>query len=69
MSTHVYPRLDPNQGCTKETCDPIWSIYGYRPSLPFTLLFLTIFALSALAFLIQGLHPRDRRKTWFFLKV
>lgn len=66
MSTHLYPRLDPNQGCTKATCDPIWSIYGYRPSLPFTLLFLTIFALSALAFLIQGLHPRTRSKTWFF---
>ena len=47
MSTHIYARLDPNQGCTKATCDPIYSIYGYRPSLPFTLLFLTIFALSA----------------------
>ena len=57
MSSHLYARLDPNQGCTKETCDPIWSIYGYRPSLPFTLLFLTIFALSAIAFLIQGLLP------------
>jgi hypothetical protein len=66
MSTHIYARLDPNQGCTKETCDPIWSIYGYRPSLPFTLLFLTIFALSALAFLIQGLQPRTCSKTWFF---
>ena len=67
MSTHIYARLDPNQGCTKETCDPIWSIYGYRPSLPFTLLFFCIFALSAIAFLIQGLHPRTRRKTWFFI--
>jgi hypothetical protein len=66
MYTHLYARLDPNQGCTKATCDPIWSIYGYRPSLPFTILFLTIFALSALAFLIQGLHPRTRSKTWFF---
>lgn len=66
MSTHVYARLDPNHGCTKETCDPIWSVYGCRPSLSLTLLFLTIFALSALAFLIQGLHPRTRSKTWFF---
>lgn len=66
MSTHIYARLDPNQGCTKQTCDPIYPIYGYRPSLPFTILFLTIFALSALDFLIQGLHPKTRSKTWFF---
>jgi hypothetical protein len=66
ISTHLYARLDPNQGYTKQTCDPIYSIYRYRPSLLFTLLFLTIFALSALAFLIQGLLPRTRSDYWFF---
>jgi len=66
MPTHLYTRLDPNQGCTKAACDPILTIYGFRPSLPFTLLFLTVFAFYALAFLIQGLHPRTRSKTWFF---
>lgn len=62
----LYPRLDPNQGCTKATCDPIWSIYGYRSSMPLTILSLTIFDLSALAFVIQGLKSNTGRKTWFF---
>lgn len=63
MSTHTYTRIDSNKGCTKETCDLIWSIYGSRSSLPFTL-FPSIFAFSAHDFLIQGLHPRTHSNTW-----
>jgi hypothetical protein len=64
----LYARAEPENDCTDGTCN-IWSIHGYRPSLPVTILFLTIFALSTLAFLIQGLQPRTRYQTWFFTAV
>lgn len=64
MSPHanIYPRLDPMQGCTLETCDPSQSIYGYRPDLAATLIFLIVFALSGVAYVFQGIKSR----TWFF---
>lgn len=58
----LFPRLDPNQGCTQDTCDPSRSIYGYRPSLAATVIFLIIFALSGLVYVFQGI----KSKTWFF---
>ncbi|KAK3697954.1 hypothetical protein LTR37_017178 [Vermiconidia calcicola] len=60
---HLFPRLDPNQGCTLSTCDASQSVYGYAPDLASTVFFLVLFALSGLAYLIQGLRFRN---TWFF---
>ncbi|GIZ43632.1 hypothetical protein CKM354_000684900 [Cercospora kikuchii] len=62
---HLFPRLDPNQGCTQDTCDVSRSIYGYRPNLVATVVFFCIFALSGLAFVFQGIKSR----TWFFSSV
>ncbi|SMR53119.1 unnamed protein product [Zymoseptoria tritici ST99CH_1E4] len=64
MSTvhHLFRRLDPNDGCTNDTCSPSQSIYGYRASLPASLIFLIIFALSGALHLYQGV----RTKQWFF---
>jgi hypothetical protein len=59
---HLYPRLDPNDGCTALTCSPDQSIYGYRASLPASILFLVIFALSGALHAYQGI----RTKQWFF---
>lgn len=64
-TTRLFPRLDPNQGCTKETCDPSQSIYGYTPNLAATVIFLVIFALSGLLYAYQGI----KSKTWFFSSV
>jgi hypothetical protein len=60
---HLLPRLDPNQGCTKATCDASRSVYGYAPLLSVTIIFLVVFALSGVAYLVQGLKLRH---TWFF---
>ncbi|KAM3419979.1 hypothetical protein BST61_g3293 [Cercospora zeina] len=64
-TSHLFPRLDPNQGCTQETCDISRSIFGYRPNLAATALFFCIFALSGITFVFQGF----RSKTWFFSAV
>lgn len=64
----LYVRTEPDNDCTRGTCT-IWSIHGYRPSLPVTILFLAIFALSTFALLVQGLQPRTRYQTWFFTAV
>ncbi|KXT03892.1 hypothetical protein AC579_6236 [Pseudocercospora musae] len=61
-STHLLRRLDPNQGCTKSTCDASQSIYGYAPNLAATTIFLILFALSALTYIYQGFRSR----TYFF---
>ncbi|KAF2717358.1 RTA1-domain-containing protein [Polychaeton citri CBS 116435] len=55
-------RADPNQGCTQDTCSVELSVYGYRPFLSATTLFLIIFALSGIAHQWQG----HKTKTWFF---
>jgi hypothetical protein len=60
--SYIYARLDPNQGCTLETCDPSRSVYGYAPNLAVTLVFLIVFSLSGLAYLFQGIKTR----TYFF---
>lgn len=60
--SHLIPRADPNQGCTKATCSASKSVYGYQPSLAATLLFLTLFTLSGLFYTYQG----TRRRTIFF---
>jgi hypothetical protein len=59
---HILPRLDPNQGCTKSTCDASRSIYGYEPNLAATIFFLIVFAASGTAHLWQGIATR----TYFF---
>jgi hypothetical protein len=61
-SHRLFPRLDPNDGCTVDTCSPEQSIYGYRASLPASLIFLIIFILSGLVHLYQGYRTRQ----WFF---
>jgi len=61
MSTLI-PRADPNQGCTKATCPPSESVYGYQPSLAATLFFLILFTASGCVYLWQG----TRRRTIFF---
>ncbi|QIW96725.1 hypothetical protein AMS68_002243 [Peltaster fructicola] len=50
-------------GCTKDTCPPSASIYGYRASLPASIIFLVIFAISGI------LHLAIARRTWFFACV
>ncbi|KAI5366092.1 putative RTA-like protein [Septoria linicola] len=64
-SYRLVPRLDPNQGCTKDTCDASQSIYGYTPNLAATVIFLIIFALSGVLYIFQGIKTR----TWFFSSV
>lgn len=58
----LLPRLDPNQGCTKATCDASKSIYGYEPDLAATIIFLVVFAASGALHLWQGIATR----TYFF---
>lgn len=60
--THLLRRLDPNQGCTKATCNASQSIYGYEPSLAATIVFLVVFAVSGSVHLWQGIRTR----TYFF---
>jgi hypothetical protein len=60
----IFPRADPNNGCTLETCDASQSVYGYAPILSVTLFFLALFAMSGVAYLIQGFC--FKRSTWFF---
>lgn len=62
--SHLLPRADPNQGCTKATCSPSDSVYGYRANLGATVFFLILFFLSTLAYTVQGLL--FRRTAWFF---
>ena len=66
MSTlfNLLPRADPNRGCTKATCPPEMSVYGYRADLAATLFFLILFFLSTLTYVAQGLY--FRRTAWFF---
>ncbi|GAB7364806.1 hypothetical protein MBLNU230_g5602t1 [Neophaeotheca triangularis] len=59
---HILPRANPNGNCTLSTCDPVESVFGYRPHLGETVFFLILFTLSGLLHLYQGL----RTKTWFF---
>ncbi|CZT17752.1 related to phospholipid-translocating ATPase [Ramularia collo-cygni] len=61
-TNYLLPRLDPNQGCTKATCEASQSIYGYEPNLAATVIFLILFATSGLIHLWQGITTR----TYFF---
>ena len=60
--SHIVARLDENRGCTKSTCDPSESVYGYEPNLAATLVFLILFTLSGFAYAFQGV----KTKTYFF---
>nr|POE87941.1 sphingoid long-chain base transporter rsb1 [Quercus suber] len=55
-------RADENGGCTKDTCPVEDSIYGYRPYLSATIIFLAVFAISGFVYLWQGI----KTKTVFF---
>ena len=59
---HLIARGDENGGCTQDTCPVSYSIYGYRPNLAATIIFLVIFAVSGIAYSYQGMKSR----TWFF---
>lgn len=62
--SQLVPRADPNQGCTKSTCSPDQSVYGYRADLAATVFFLVLFALSTITYMVQGLIYK--RTAWFF---
>jgi hypothetical protein len=49
--------------CTVETCDISQSTYGYYPSKPSNMTFLTIFIISLLVHVFQGI----KWKSWTFL--
>ena len=59
---YLIRRLNENGDCTKETCPTSDSIYGYRPNLAATILFLIFFTVSGCVYLWQGI----RTKTKFF---
>lgn len=48
--------------CTLETCSVIWSVLGYKPSLPTNALFVALFGAAMIVHMYQGW----RYKTWFF---
>ncbi|QIX02229.1 hypothetical protein AMS68_007746 [Peltaster fructicola] len=48
--------------CTEATCPVTSSVYGYRPNLAATVIFLALFAISGIVHLGQGI----KTKTWFF---
>lgn len=60
--TTLLARANENGNCTKATCPVIYSVYGYRPSLAATLVFLILFGISSGIYLFQGI----KTKTWFF---
>ncbi|KAF2484963.1 RTA1 like protein-domain-containing protein [Neohortaea acidophila] len=58
---HLFRRLNENGDCTQATCPVSDSIYGYRPNLAATLIFLILFAVSGIAYAVQGyLRPTTR---------
>lgn len=61
-TAHLLPRLDPNLGCSKETCEISKSVYGYEPNLVATIIFLAVFATSGVIHVWQGIRTR----TYFF---
>ena len=60
--SQLVARADPNQGCTKATCDASKSVYGYQPNLGAHVFFLIAFVLSGAVYSWQGV----KTKTWFF---
>ncbi|KAI7082231.1 hypothetical protein KC356_g8539 [Hortaea werneckii] len=62
LTSRLLIRADQNQGCTQTTCPVSESVYGYRPNLAATVVFLVIFSLSGMTYTYQGLRTR----TWFF---
>lgn len=44
--------------CTKDTCAVDQSIYGYRPDLPASILFIALFGISCVAHSWQGYLTR-----------
>lgn len=52
----------PNENCTLSTCDITTSIYEYRPSIAASAVFITIFGISLVVHIYQGI----RWRSWFF---
>jgi hypothetical protein len=52
-----------SDSCTVQTCPVSESTYGYYPSRPSNITFLTIFVISLLIHIFQGI----RWKSWTFL--
>ncbi|KAK4552280.1 hypothetical protein LTR86_010450 [Recurvomyces mirabilis] len=59
---HILQRANENGVCTKETCDVIWSVYGYRPNLGSVIFFMAVFTISGIVYTWQGV----KTKTKFF---
>jgi len=59
---HLLQRADENGGCTKETCDVLYSVYGYRPNLGSVIFFMALFTISGIVYTWQGV----KTKTKFF---
>lgn len=59
-AVHIFTRADPNRGCTKNTCDPSKSVYGYAPNLGATIFFFILFAVSGLVYLWQGIKTKNK---------
>lgn len=55
----------PSTTCTLETCSVVWSVLGYRPSLPANALFMALFTVALIVHAYQGW----RYKTWFFAEA
>ena len=64
-TTRLPPGLayGPTSNCTLSTCEVKWSVYGYRPSLAASALFIAFFALALCFHVYQG----RRYRTWFFI--
>lgn len=73
MATHIPTYTSPdgtfyiaggqNANCTVSVCPVELSIYGYRPSLPASSLFIALFAIALLIQAALGF----RYKTWWFM--
>ncbi|KAF4892832.1 Glutamyl-tRNA(Gln) amidotransferase subunit A [Colletotrichum viniferum] len=53
----------PNANCTLELCPIEWSILQYRPSVPASAIFISLFAIALVGHAIQGIRSR----TWGFM--
>lgn len=59
MSTPPTNRME----CTKDTCGVEYSVYGYYPSQPVTIILIALFAISCGVHLFQGI----KYKSWTFM--
>ncbi|KAK0621833.1 RTA1 like protein-domain-containing protein [Bombardia bombarda] len=58
-----YQAFGPDANCTLEFCPVEVSVYGYLPNLAANIVFIALYALSAIVHIYLGI----RWKTWFFM--